>query len=196
MRKKVNRPYKIMLDPSHGGKDSGTVGLDGLIEKDIVLDIGRLWKRCVIQGDYLYYAYLTRFTDRYLTLPARCKLANDRNVNLFISLHCNSFIRPEPEGVEVWFKRKCERSLSLAVELYLSLLGTMPGIVGRGAKSSADAPGGRLYVLENVNAPAALIEFEFLSNPQHFVSDIEDQRRVVKGLAETVENFLESGEHA
>jgi len=191
----TNRAYKIMLDPGHGGKDPGAIGPDRLIESSIVLDIGRLWKRCVIQGDYLYYAYLTRFSDRYLTLPARCKLANDRKVDLFISLHCNSFRNSKPEGVELWFKKGCQNSVSLAAELYLSLLGTMPGIVGRGAKSSADAPQGGLYVLENVEMPAALIEFEFLSNPQHFVSDIEDQRCVVKGLAETVENFLESGEY-
>jgi len=191
----TNRAYKIMLDPGHGGKDPGAIGPDGLIESSIVLDIGRLWKRCVVQGDYLYYAYLTRFSDRYLTLPARCKLANDRKVDLFISLHCNSFRMSTPEGVEVWFKKKCDRSVSLAAELYLSLINLMPGIVGRGAKSSADAPQGGLYVLENVVMPAALIEFEFLSNPKHFVSDIEDQRRVVNGLAETVENFLESGEY-
>lgn len=193
---RTNRPYKIMLDPGHGGKDVGTVGPDGLIEKNIVLDIGRLWKRCVIQGDYLYYAYVTRFTDRYLTLPARCKLANDRNVDLFISLHCNSYHHSKPEGVEVWFKKGCNKSVSLAAELYLSLLDSMPKIAGRGAKSSADAPKGSLYVLENVKMPAALIEFEFLSNPKHFVSDIEDQRRVVKGLADTVEEFLESGDYA
>jgi N-acetylmuramoyl-L-alanine amidase len=71
----------------------------------------------------------------------------------------------------------------------------MPGINGRGVKSSDMAPHGSLYVLENVTMPAALIEFEFLSNPKEFIEDIEDQRRVVKGLAETVEEFLESGEH-
>jgi len=193
MRKKF---YSVMLDPGHGGKDPGAVGPDGLVESHIVLDIGRLWKRCVVRGDYLYYAYLTRCSDRYLTLNARCKLANDRKADLFISLHCNSFHNSGPEGVEVWFKRRCEKSLSLAAELYLALLDLMPGIQGRGVKSSNDAPGGRLYVLENVDMPAALIEFEFLSNPKHFVSDIDDQRRVVKGLAETIEEFLESGEHA
>ena len=65
----------------------------------------------------------------------------------------------------------------------------------RGVKSSADAPHGSLYVLENVNMPASLIEFEFLSGPQEFVSSIEDKRRIVVGLAETVEEFLEGGEH-
>jgi len=192
---KTNRPYRIYLDPGHGGKDPGAVAPDNLIEKDIVLDIGRLWKRCVINGDYLYDAYLTRFSDRYLTLNERCKLANDRAVDLFISLHCNSFTRPDPEGVEVWYKRACKKSIALAEELYLSLINLMPGISGRGIKPSSDAPHGSLYVLENVNMPAALIEFEFLSNPQRFVSEIEDQRRIVKGLSETVEEFLESGEH-
>ena len=188
-------PYKIIIDPGHGGKDDGAVSPDGVKEKDVVLQIGQLFKRVVVQGDYLYYAYLTRFSDRYLTLPARCKLANDRNVDLFISLHLNSFRTPQPEGVEVWYKKKCKKSLSLAAELYLSLLNLMPGISGRGVKSSADAPHGSLYVLENVNMPASLIEFEFLSNPQEFVSSIEDKRRIVVGLAETVEEFLEGGEH-
>jgi N-acetylmuramoyl-L-alanine amidase len=191
---RTNRFYRLLIDPGHGGKDCGAIGPDGIKEKDIVLQIGQLFKRAITQGDYLYYAYLTRFSDRYLTLAARCKLAKERKTDLFISLHCNSVARVDPEGMEVWYKRKCKRSVSLAAELYLSLLNLMPGISGRGVKSSADAPHGSLYVLENVDMPAALIEFEFLSNPQHFVSDIEDQRRIVKGLAETVEEFLESGE--
>jgi len=192
---RTNRFYRIYADPGHGGNDWGAIGPDGIKEKDIVLQIGQLFKRVVVQGDYLYWPYLTRFSDRYLTLAARCKLANDRKVDLFVSLHCNSVANPEPEGVEVWFKKKSESSKSLAAELYLSLLSSMPGINGRGVKSSDMAPHGSLYVLENVTMPAALIEFEFLSNPKEFIGDIEDQRRVVKGLAETVEEFLESGEH-
>ena len=189
-----NRFWRVMIDPGHGGKDWGASHGD-LVEKNIVLDIGRLWRRCVNRGDYLYFVYLTRISDRHLTLQARCKMANERKVDLFISLHCNSFHTSKPEGVEVWYKKKCKKSLSLATELYLSLLNSMPGISGRGVKSSADAPKRSLYVLENVNMPAALIEFEFLSNPQKFCSDIEDQRRIVRELSDTLEYFLEGGEY-
>ena len=191
----MSRPYKIYVDPGHGGKDSGAASPDGLQEKNIVLDVGRLWRRCVNQGDYLYHVYLTRTSDRYLTLPARCELANDRKTDLFISLHCNSYHTAKPEGVEVWYKKKCDKSLALAAELYLILLSAMSGIGGRGVKSSADAPKGSLYVLENVDMPAALIEFEFLSNPERFISEIEQQRRVVRELADVVEYFLEGGEY-
>jgi len=190
------RPYSIYIDPGHGGKDDGATSPDGKFrEKDVVLNVGRLFKRAVIQGDYLYYAYLTRFSDRYLTLNARCKMANERGADLFISLHCNSATSPLAEGVEVWYCRGSERSKLLAAELFRSLLLTMPGISGRGIRPSDESPHGSLYVLEHTIMPAALIEFEFLSNPQEFITDTNDQRGVVRGLAETVEAFLEGGYH-
>lgn len=190
----MSRPYSIYLDPGHGGKDYGAVSADGKHnEKDIVLDIGRLWKRCAMQGDYLYDVFLTRFSDRYLTLPARVKLAEERKVDLFISLHLNSFSGPKPEGVEVWYRSGSVRSAVLATRLYHAVLDSLPAIAGRGVKPSCDAPKGSLYVLDKTTMPAALIEFEFLSNPQEFVTEINVQRPLVKNLSEQIEYILEGG---
>jgi len=182
------RPYSIYIDPGHGGKDSGAVSPDGKYrEKDIVLDIGRLFRRCVFDGDYLYTPYMTRLSDRYITLEARCKMANEKGVNAFISLHCNSSTNPLAEGLELWHYPNSQRSKLLALELYGTLLAYIPN--GRGVKEA------NFYVLKYTTMPAVLIEFEFLSNPQEYITDTQAQRRVVKAMAETVEMFFEGGYH-
>jgi len=184
------RPYSIYIDPGHGGKDCGAVSLDGKYrEKDIVLDIGRLFRRCVLDGDYLFTPYITRLSDRYITLEARCKMANERRVDAFISLHLNSAVSPVAEGLEVWHYPGCHKSKLLALELHLALKSAMPGIKERGVKE------GNFYVLKHTNMPAVLVELEFLSNPQEYATDIQAQRRIAKGMAETVEMFLEGGYH-
>jgi len=189
------RPYSIFIDPGHGGKDPGAISPDGKnIEKNIVLDIGRLLRRCILDGDYLFYPYMTRLSDRYLTLGARCKLANDKKADLFISLHCNSAesVLAESvlaEGLEVWYHKNGQVSKFLASELYPALMSAIPDINGRGIKE------GTFYVLEHTIMPAVLIEFEFLSHPKEYVSDIAVQRRTAVAIAETVEEFLEAGEY-
>lgn len=184
------RPYSIYIDPGHGGKDYGAVSPDGKYrEKDIVLDIGLLFRRCILEGDYLYMPYMTRRTDRYITLDARCRMANERGVDAFVSLHINSAENPAAEGLEIWHSPGSHKSKILAAELYVTLLAVMPGINGRGIKEKD------FYVLKNSTMPAALVEFEFLSNPQEYATNIEAQRRIAKGMAETVEMFFEGGYH-
>lgn len=189
-----NRPYSVLVDPGHGGKDYGAIGPDGEREKDVNLALGKLFRDMVNGGDYLYRVYSTRCTDRYVTLESRCQKANDLQVDLFLSFHLNACDRPSAEGVEVWYCTKSEKGKAFAAELYLALLGSMPGISGRGIKRDCDSPHGSLYVLRHTFMPAALIEFEFISNPRRYAMDPADQARIVRGLAETIELFLESGE--
>jgi len=187
-----NRPYSIYVDPGHGGKDSGAINQEkSYMEKDINLSMGLLFKEIVLKGDFLFYPYLTRISDRYLTLSERCKLANDKDVNLFISFHCNSFINSSVSGVEVWFKKGLTPSKLFAAEIYRALLLIMEGHNGRGIKE------GDLYVLRNTKMPSALIEFEFLSNPEQaeFLVSEENQIEMVREVADATEFFLEAGRH-
>ncbi|HEU5337522.1 MAG TPA: N-acetylmuramoyl-L-alanine amidase [Terriglobales bacterium] len=92
---------KIVIDPGHGGDDHGTMSPDGLLEKDVVLDVAlRLGKLLQNLGAEVIY---TRATDRYLPLEARTAIANREQADLFISLHANSSPDRDARGVESYY---------------------------------------------------------------------------------------------
>jgi N-acetylmuramoyl-L-alanine amidase len=94
---------KIVIDPGHGGKDPGAPGyLKNVWEKDVVLKISkRLAKK--MRDRLKCDVILTRSTDTYLTLEERTAIANTRNADLFISLHCNAAKNRKATGMETYF---------------------------------------------------------------------------------------------
>ncbi|GBC60389.1 N-acetylmuramoyl-L-alanine amidase [Desulfonema ishimotonii] len=94
---------RIVIDPGHGGHDGGAPGyLKGVNEKDIVLRIStRLARK--IRKELGCEVIMTRKTDRYLTLEERTAIANTRNADLFISIHCNADKRRKGYGIETYF---------------------------------------------------------------------------------------------
>jgi len=94
----------IIIDPGHGGKDSGTMGTKRYTqyEKHIALDIS------LKLGNYIKEAFpnieiiYTRKTDVFLELWERTELANNKNADLFISVHCDGFTNPKPSGASVF----------------------------------------------------------------------------------------------
>jgi N-acetylmuramoyl-L-alanine amidase len=94
---------RIIIDPGHGGKDYGAPGyLKGVHEKDVVLKISRrLAKK--IRKELGYEVYLTRNSDRFLTLEERTAIANTKNADLFISIHTNSHRDRRAYGIETYF---------------------------------------------------------------------------------------------
>lgn len=107
----------IVIDPGHGGKDSGAVG-NGFMEKDIVLKIGsQLAEKLRAQG---YTVYMTRSNDTFIELKDRTKYANDKEADLFISVHANSIPKTSDplgaQGVETYFlsPTRSERSMRVA----------------------------------------------------------------------------------
>ena len=94
---------RIIIDPGHGGHDYGAPGyLKGVHEKDVVLQIARrLAKK--IRAQLNYEVYLTRNSDRFLTLEERTAIANTKNADLFISIHTNSHRDRRAYGIETYF---------------------------------------------------------------------------------------------
>lgn len=87
----------IVIDPGHGGKDPGATGMNGLKEKDVTLDIAkRLWARLHRRG--FVNAYLTRDSDKRVSLRDRAAFANERKADLFLSIHVN-YLTSGPETV-------------------------------------------------------------------------------------------------
>ncbi len=92
----------IVIDPGHGGKDSGARGPGGTFEKDLTLAISlKLAEklRDSIEAEVL----LTRNTDEYITLKERTVFANFHKADIFVSVHINAARRKKAHGVEVYF---------------------------------------------------------------------------------------------
>jgi N-acetylmuramoyl-L-alanine amidase len=90
----------IMIDPGHGGKDPGAVA-NGLQEKDVNLRMARvLGAMLKEQGFEVHY---TRTTDKFIPLEERTAMANARNADLFISIHCNAHKDKNVRGLEVYY---------------------------------------------------------------------------------------------
>jgi N-acetylmuramoyl-L-alanine amidase len=93
---------KIVIDAGHGGHDTGTIGPNGLEEKDLVLDVGkRLGKLLETRlGSEVVY---TRKNDTFIPLETRTAIANQQRADLFVSIHANSSHDPDARGVETYY---------------------------------------------------------------------------------------------
>lgn len=93
---------KIVIDPGHGGHDTGTIGPDGLKEKDLVLEVGRRLGKLLearLGAEVVY----TRKDDTFIPLETRTAIANQQRADLFISIHANSSRDPNARGVETYY---------------------------------------------------------------------------------------------
>ncbi len=83
------KKYIVVVDPGHGGNDPGAIGVNGLMEKDVVLDIARN-VNAICGNDRYFKVVLTRDSDYFIPLERRVKIARDYRADLFISIHANS----------------------------------------------------------------------------------------------------------
>ena len=91
----------IVLDPGHGGHDPGAVGLKGLYEKDVVLDIALKLKKIISKRKDIR-VFLTRETDVFIRLEDRTAFANSKHADLFVSIHANASPNRKARGIETY----------------------------------------------------------------------------------------------
>jgi len=166
---KARRDNLVVLDPGHGGKDTGARGAN-INEKDINLKValkaGELLKQKGIEVEY------TRDKDIYLELtPGRdeiSEIANRLNPGLFVSIHTNSALNSTAQGTETFYYAPVDDDLlflqqderkSLAESLQRQLIAKLKR-PNRGVKTK------NLAVLRNTTMPSALVELAFISNPE------------------------------
>ena len=92
---------RIVLDPGHGGSETGAIAPGGTNEKDVTLAIARILKR-FIEDQLGIRVFLTRDGDSTVSLEERAALANNRKADLFVSLHCNASWSKEAHGSETF----------------------------------------------------------------------------------------------
>ena len=94
---------RIVIDPGHGGHDTGTIGPTGLMEKDLCLDValrlGKIIEQRLPGADVVY----TRSDDTFVPLEERTRIANEAKADLFISIHANSSRDHAARGIETYY---------------------------------------------------------------------------------------------
>jgi N-acetylmuramoyl-L-alanine amidase len=93
---------KIVIDPGHGGHDTGTIGPHRLLEKELVLEVSRRLGKLLetrLGADVVY----TRKDDTFIPLETRTAIANQEQADLFVSIHANASDDPDARGVETYY---------------------------------------------------------------------------------------------
>lgn len=184
---------KIALDPGHGGIFPGAVGVTPfeLREKDAMLSLGLKVGKLLKQGGH--QILFTRHDDTNLDenlsadLRKRVEFANDHKADLFVSLHCNAYLDPNPEGIETLYYPDSAASEKLARSIQDSLASTFTDHVNRGAKPKD------LFLLRFAKMPACQVETEFISNPMQleFLASPEKQDHLARAIADGIMDFAE-----
>ena len=148
--------FLVVIDPGHGGLDPGAVGIGGMRETDIVLEVSKIVTELL--SDKGVKGILTRKNEVDLDLPPRVTFANNKNADIFVSIHANASRgkRRDINGLETFYYRGWKGRL-LAKNIQKQILRVSPGSPDRGVKQ------GRFYVLKNTRMPAVLVEIGFLT---------------------------------
>lgn len=148
----------IVIDPGHGGHDPGAVGSRSK-EKDNVLKVALRLKELL--ESHGHRVVLTRFTDKYLTLSERARIANELGADYFISLHNNAAVNKSASGFETFiYNGNVSQKTKDFQRIVHSAIASKIGIRDRGMKRA------NFSVLRNTKMVALLIEYAFITNTE------------------------------
>src|SRR5215471_14397444 len=174
------KPFAVVvLDPGHGGQDSGAM-CGGVMEKDLTLDVARRVDRLLdSQG---VATLMTRLGDSYVSLADRAAFGNRVNDSIFISIHFNEDNKPIASGVETYYAAHQIGSASVLAS-WLPFLARpssdspkpesqslanfiQEALVARTRSVDRGTQTKQFFVIANVTSPAVLIEGGFLTNKE------------------------------
>lgn len=165
---------KIIIDPGHGGRDNGTTGASGTIEKTLTMQTAKLlYNKLKATGANVT---LTRSNDTYIPLASRVYSAHYNNADAFISIHYDSATDRSVRGMTTYYYHSYQKNLADNVHNSVS---SMTNVKDRGYRY------GDYYVLRENKRSAILMELGYLSNPaeEMLISSAQYQEAVASGIA-------------
>ena len=152
---KRNKFY-VVIDPGHGGPDPGAIGIGGLKESEVVLDVSKRVEKLLTEKGVK--VRMTRNNEVNLDLPPRVSIANRTDADIFVSIHANASRgkRRDINGLETFYYSGWRGRL-LAKKIQKQILKVSPGSPDRGVRQ------GRFFVIKNTRMPAVLVEIGFLT---------------------------------
>jgi N-acetylmuramoyl-L-alanine amidase len=185
----------IVIDPGHGGLDSGAIGVHGILEKDVVLNISKAileLNKTVFDDEF--DMYLTRYSDTLISLSDRSRLAKTLKTEVFISIHCNASKRTA-RGMEVFVYHSKHDTVNFnvneSVDLGLSVLNESTQELGSKNRNVKFA---NFQVLRETipHCLSILVETGFVTNPDeaYYFSKPKNINAVALGILLGLYNYL------
>ncbi|MEA5535917.1 N-acetylmuramoyl-L-alanine amidase [Crocosphaera sp. XPORK-15E] len=172
----------VVIDPGHGGKDPGAVGLGGLQEKNVILPISLEVTQILKQQGV--EVMLTRNADYFVSLQGRTDMANRARADIFVSIHANAVGggRSNVNGLEVFYAGNRQ----LADAIHRSIMRSI-NVRDRGVKQA------RFYVLRNSRMPSSLVEVGFVTgaedNPR--LQDPAYRSQMARAIAQGILDYIQ-----
>lgn len=180
----------VCLDAGHGGGSIGAVSADNVrYEKD---DNLRLTLKVKEELEALgVKIVLTREDDVDVSLRERCKTANKKHCDLFVSIHRNS--AESGTGFEAWISKKEKGNERQLAETMVTSLSSLTGLADRGVKNGyRDLTANNYYVNANTNMPSILLEVGFISSDDDNKVFDEKIDEMAKEIAKVIYDYLEN----
>jgi N-acetylmuramoyl-L-alanine amidase len=181
-----NGQFTVVIDPGHGGRDPGAVGIDGLQEKQVVNDIAP--QVAAILREQGVTVVMTRDRDIEVDLEPRVQTAERANASVFVSIHANaiSMSRPDVNGLETFYSSDAGHRLANTV--HSTVLRAM-GMRDRRVRSA------RFYVIRQTSMPAILIETGFVTGAEDApnLADPAWRERMARAIAQGILIHLDQG---
>ena len=177
--------FLVVIDPGHGGPDPGAIGIGGIRETDVVLEVSKIVKKLLSEKGVK--VSLTRKNEVDLDLPPRVYFANRMDADIFVSIHANASRgkRRDINGLETFYF-KGWRGRLLAKRIQKQILRVSPGSPDRGVKQ------GRFYVVKNTKMPAVLVEIGFLTGrlDARRLEKTSHRKRIAYAIAKGILEYL------
>jgi N-acetylmuramoyl-L-alanine amidase len=197
----------VVLDPGHGGQDSGTMK-NGMTEKDLTLDVAHRVERLLRERGLV--VVLTRGDDHYVSLQDRATMANNQPESVFVSIHFDEAGRSAATGIETYYAAH-PISLPDRIASWLpflrrtssdppnlesqSLAGSIQeSLVSRTQATNRGTRPQQFFVIANVRHPAVLVEGGFLSNKDDVarLANADYREQMALGIADGILQYRDS----
>ncbi len=182
---KKNKFY-VVIDPGHGGPDSGAIGIGGLRETDVVLDVSKIVTNILKKKGVK--VKMTRTNEIDLDLGPRVSIANKTKADIFVSIHANASVgkKRNINGLETFYYSGWKGRL-LAEKIQKQIIKVSPGSPDRGVRR------GSYFVIKQTNMPAVLVEIGFVTGKldgSRLSKDMH-RERVAYAIARGILEYLE-----
>ena len=182
---KKNKFY-VVIDPGHGGPDSGAIGIGGLRETDVVLDVSKIVSNILNKKGVK--VKMTRTNEIDLDLGPRVSMANNTKADIFVSIHANASVgkKRNINGLETFYYSGWKGRL-LAEKIQKQIIKVSPGSPDRGVRR------GSYFVIKQTNMPAVLVEIGFVTGKldgSRLSKDMH-RERVAYAIARGILEYLE-----
>lgn len=198
--------HLVIIDPSHGGNDTGVIGVDDVAEKDITLALSLALQKELVKEGHIEVV-LTRNTDKSLSVEERKKMIAKLNPSMVLSLHANAGFGKTSSGYELYYpgfnqeesvsktgkpdnvKNPSRKHLNDTVKLARLLQRNLDALFPRKNRGLREAG---VPLAEGLSVPVLIVELGFVTNPDEKkkLTSVKTQTDIARALARSIKAFF------